>query len=709
MTSQPQAKRLPKPSAGMAGVLLTGTPLMEYEVRRVLGRPGGFGVTYLAVDTKLLHEVAIKEYLPVEFAVRNPDGRIAVRSAEDATAFEWGMRSFLNEARVLARCRHPGVVQAFRFFELNDTAYMVLEYVQGHTLADELAAGRRFDQAEVERLLLPLLEGLGVVHEAGVLHRDLKPENIMRRVDDSPVLIDFGAARTAIGQRSRSLMSVLTGGYAPIEQYSQNGKQGPWTDIYALGAVVYRALTGRKPPDVIDRLDSDPLVPLEQLPPMGLDPNFLHAIDWALQVAPERRPQSIDQWRRALLGERDLATSAAEPPLFTSVFNLVDGDSESRGHPLRAEPLSVLRKTGLYLRGLRDVPGGAPPAAPADASVREPQAAGEGEPTKPIPPATPAAPAPPPASPNPIVFPSSAATTRPHELRTPPRRATRAAPRRRRWPRWALGIAMLVIAGFLAGGNLGWREWVAVATRAVDQSSPQPSPKPAPPPATGDHAPRLSMTETLHAPAAPPRDVAADAPMAPIPLPPNATGAEPPPKFAPPPPAPAAASRVPAPPPAPRPSAPAAAPDVAIAAPAAFEDLLDGQNRWRADAGVGALRWSQSRADEAQRRVEQLSSRGCAAPADVRSGEAVFADAASSTRHGWRETPARVVERWSRGRFDYDREAARCLVPADGCPTFAQMVAPNARYVGCSRALCDTAGIWVCSYSPPLAAKAARR
>jgi serine/threonine protein kinase len=299
------------------GVLPAGARLLEYEVECVLGKPGGFGVTYLAIDTNLQKRVAIKEYLPVDFAIRTSDDSISMRSADDRPAFEWGLRCFLNEARTLAKFRHPNVVQVYRLFEAQNTAYIVLEHVQGRTLSEHLAAHPDLDQRGIESFLLPLLDGLSQVHGAGILHRDLKPENILLRADGSPVLIDFGAARNALGGRSRSIMSVLTTGYAPIEQYSDNGLQGPWTDLYALGAVVHRAILGRKPADAVDRLGADPVVRLGDTPREGFTAEFLRAVDWALRVRAEDRPQSTNLWRDALAGR------LAVPPMRPSALDLL--------------------------------------------------------------------------------------------------------------------------------------------------------------------------------------------------------------------------------------------------------------------------------------------------------------------------------------------------------------------------------------------------
>ncbi|MGH8445604.1 MAG: serine/threonine-protein kinase, partial [Solimonas sp.] len=332
-----------KSGTQIIGVLPAGARLLEYEIVRVLGRPGGFGVTYLAIDSNLQKEVAIKEYLPVDFAIRTSDDSISTRSEEDQPAFEWGLRCFLNEARVLAKFRHPNVVQVYRLFEAQKTAYIVLEHVQGQTLSEYLNARPGLDQRGIDAFLLPLLDGLAEVHAAGILHRDLKPENVLVRPDGSPVLIDFGAARNAIGGRSRSIMSVLTTGYAPIEQYSDNGLQGAWTDIYALGAVIYRAIIGRKPADAIDRLGRDPVEHLAESPRAGFDTSFLQAVDWALRVRADERPATVADWREALAGRRapPAAPAHAQTPLLgtTTVDLDLDGRSTTRQAPSGEPPL----------------------------------------------------------------------------------------------------------------------------------------------------------------------------------------------------------------------------------------------------------------------------------------------------------------------------------------------------------------------------------
>ncbi len=279
------------------GSLPPGTRIEEFEFRRVLGH-GGFGLTYLGWDHSLEISVAIKEYLPVDLAFRESDFSVGPRTSHARDEFNWGLDRFLAEARALARFSHPSLVRVYRFFNAHGTGYIVMEYVEGETLSDYLERVGHVDEATLRGLLTPILDGLEQVHRGDFLHRDIKPGNIIIREDSSPVLIDFGAARNAMGQKSRSVTSIVTPGYAPIEQYSTRGNQGPWTDIYGLGAVCYRALTGDAPMGATDRLRVDPLVPATEAARERGSPAFLQAIDRALAVEEENRPQSISEWRR---------------------------------------------------------------------------------------------------------------------------------------------------------------------------------------------------------------------------------------------------------------------------------------------------------------------------------------------------------------------------------------------------------------------------
>ena len=290
-----------------------GTRLEEYRLDTVLGA-GGFGITYRAYDAHLDKFVAIKEYLPGEFAARTQASTVVPKSDTDAQDYHWGLNRFLDEARTLARFDHPHLNRVYRFFESNGTAYMVLEYVQGETLAGRLSREARLQETVLRRLLEEVLSGLAVVHEAGYVHRDIKPGNLMLREENgSVVVLDFGAARQAVGQRSRPMTSILTPGYAPIEQYDSKAEDvGPWSDIYALGMVAYRCVSGagdNELPDAVtrsrlQRKGQDDLMPATQAGKGRYQPKLLEAIGWAMEVEEGERPQSVAEWQRGLAGER---------------------------------------------------------------------------------------------------------------------------------------------------------------------------------------------------------------------------------------------------------------------------------------------------------------------------------------------------------------------------------------------------------------------
>ena len=280
-----------------------GTRIQNFEFHRVLGQ-GGFGITYLGWNIALDIPVAIKEYLPSDLATRENDMSVVPQSSEASADFKWGLDRFLDEARILARFQHANIVRVHHFFEAHSTAYIVMEYAEGKTLSQFLQRKHTLNEEELKAILYPILDGLEVVHGADFLHRDIKPGNIIIRDEDrSPVLLDFGAARQAIGARSRSVTSIITPGYAPIEQYSSRGDQGPWTDIYALGAVCYHALTGDVPDDATDRVRNDPLTPVAERSVGQASAGFLAATDWALKVDEGDRPQSVGAWRTALSGK----------------------------------------------------------------------------------------------------------------------------------------------------------------------------------------------------------------------------------------------------------------------------------------------------------------------------------------------------------------------------------------------------------------------
>ena len=287
-----------------------GTRIRDFEFDRVLGH-GGFGITYLGRNVVLDISVAIKEYLPADLATREQDLSVVPQSSRAASDFHWGLERFLDEARTLARFQHPNIVRVHQYFEAHNTAYIAMDYVEGEDLSAYLTRKGTLSEAELKDILYPLLDALEVIHRADFLHRDIKPGNIVLRKDGSPVLLDFGAARQAIGAKSRSVTSIVTPGYAPIEQYSSRGNQGPWTDLYALGGVCYRALTGQVPDDATVRVRNDLLIPVSQRCAGQASGAFLLAIDAALSVDEGDRPQSVEAWREVLEAEADKVKDAA--------------------------------------------------------------------------------------------------------------------------------------------------------------------------------------------------------------------------------------------------------------------------------------------------------------------------------------------------------------------------------------------------------------
>ena len=315
-------------------LLAPGERLEEFEIEGELGQ-GGFGVTYLARDLQLGRRVAVKEYLPRDWGTRQPDGTVGPRTRMDAEDYQWGLKRFLMEAQTLAKFDHPHIMRVHRVLETRGTAYLVTEYVEGpdgeaRSLADELKAAGTLSEARVRVLLDALTAGLAPVHEAGLVHRDIKPANIMLRPDGEPVLIDFGAARQTMGLHSKStaLTQVLTPRYAPIEQYSARGHQGPWTDIYSLGAVAYCALTGQAPEDATERVRGDNLAPLRSVAAQPVSPELAATVEAALAVNETDRPQSLQEWRALL-------APPVDPPREEGDLDVgVVDQEEERGHRL---------------------------------------------------------------------------------------------------------------------------------------------------------------------------------------------------------------------------------------------------------------------------------------------------------------------------------------------------------------------------------------
>ena len=340
-------------SSDLFQALANNTEVDGYRIDKVIGS-GGFGITYLGHDLGLNKSVAIKEYLPRDLAVRVDNQSVRAASSSDKDDFTWGLQRFLDEARVLARFDHKNIVRVHRFFQMHGTAYIVMEYVDGETLSSLLQREHTLSCQHLLSILDPLLSGLEIVHKGDVLHRDIKPGNIIIRDSGVPVLIDFGAARQAVGARSRSVTAIVTPGYAPIEQYSTRGRQGPWTDIYALGAICYRAMTGETPIDATERVRRDPLVPLsKQSIPEGYPGFFPGAVDRALSVDEEERPRSIGEWRDMLEGRGEAGAVSAPTADERAKTRLLPRDSRpaaSAGQP--QAPSGFKPSRGLVFGGI---------------------------------------------------------------------------------------------------------------------------------------------------------------------------------------------------------------------------------------------------------------------------------------------------------------------------------------------------------------------
>lgn len=279
-----------------------GTRLAEFELRGVIGA-GGFGIVYRAFDAALEREVAIKEYLPATLAARGSGHTVAPRAAADADLFALGLRSFVKEARLLARFDHPSLVKVYRYWEQHGTAYMAMPLYHGRTLKQACAAGDGpADDAALLRVVLPVLGALEVLHEARVYHRDVSPDNILLGDDGVPVLLDFGAARRVVGEQTQPLTAILKPRFSPIEQYADVSHlpQGPWTDLYALGAVMRFCVTGLAPVSAAARAVDDQLAPLGGQQHARFSAPVRRAIDWALAVRPQQRPQDVASFRAAL-------------------------------------------------------------------------------------------------------------------------------------------------------------------------------------------------------------------------------------------------------------------------------------------------------------------------------------------------------------------------------------------------------------------------
>lgn len=315
MTANANLATVPIGGTDRCNTLLPGCRLDEYQIDTLLGS-GGFGVTYKAWDTLLATWVAIKEYFPMAWSFRDHDGVTIYANTQGETPsnngtpisyYLWGLERFLDEARILARIQHPCVVRVKRYFRAHGTAYIVMDYEEGKPLSALLHDGDTLSEQDVRGLLEDVLPALRAVHEQGFLHRDIKPSNLyVRDRDHRVMLIDFGAARQAVERHTESITSLVTPGYSPPEQYTTRiDRHGAWTDIYALGAVLYRCVTGDAPLEAAERMLGDHLEPTVVAARAAYSAQLLKVIDQALSVRPEQRFASVADMEAALTSAYD--------------------------------------------------------------------------------------------------------------------------------------------------------------------------------------------------------------------------------------------------------------------------------------------------------------------------------------------------------------------------------------------------------------------
>jgi WD40 repeat protein len=366
--------------------LATGTELVgDYRIRRVLGA-GGFGITYLADELALTRLVTIKEYFPADFAARSKRDDAAPRSKDCAADYKWGLDRFIEEAQTLARFEHPNIVRVFRYFRANNTGYMVLQFEEGKSLKTWLRElGRAPRQGELDQIVAPLLDALEMIHRSDFLHRDIAPDNIIIRKDKSPVLIDFGSARGEIASQSRTVSALVKPGYSPYEQYATtSSQQGAWTDIYALGATLYQAVTGKRPPDAPSRVVQDEYVSARDAAVGSFRPGFLAAIDKALKIEVRDRPQSIADWRGPLLAPVERPAAAAASPAKPKLgMNLGLGIGRGKASPAKSDgDTAVVTAPAAEAKAAKPAKAATAKAKPAPEVQAKPAAASSPQPNR---------------------------------------------------------------------------------------------------------------------------------------------------------------------------------------------------------------------------------------------------------------------------------------------------------------------------------------
>lgn len=332
--------------------LPVGTRIEGFEIQDVIG-VGGFGIVYKALDPMLERQVALKEYLPALLAQRIPGGAVKVREARHKSTFDAGMRSFINEARLLAQFDHAALVKVYRFWEMAGTAYMVMPLYQGMNLkqyAENHTAP--LAQEQLVNWLLVLTEALEVMHSQQCYHRDISPENIIiQDNNDLPILLDFGAARRAIGSVSQPFTVILKASYAPIEQYAEvpSMTQGAWTDVYALAAVAHFLMTGKTPPSSVGRLVNDSYLPLHERPELPYSPHLKWAIDRALAVQPQDRTASMSLFRQNLQTETQDILSLFDPATHTEAVDTNTTRTQPEARPKRFYPTKPMNLWGSVI------------------------------------------------------------------------------------------------------------------------------------------------------------------------------------------------------------------------------------------------------------------------------------------------------------------------------------------------------------------------
>lgn len=377
--------------------LPAGTILREWRLEEVLG-VGGFGIVYKGRGIYFDELVAIKEYFPSAISERKDGDTVVPIDSDAEEVHALGLKKFVEEAKLLwnlsTPTRHPNIVSVRSLFEIHGTAYMVMDFEDGVSLSRLLKDGRRFNEASLLALIKPIAEGLDRAHRVGVLHRDIKPPNILVNEDGRPVLIDFGSARFESGDATSTKVTFHTPPYAAIEQYVKTYAQGPWTDVYALGVVLYECIAGEKPPEVLERMHGGIGKPLSEGEWPGYSRSFLKAVDAAMTIRPDDRPQSISAWlamfdqnaepaaRRApaqveeedttritsfVASADDIVPVAPPPPGFGDVQKIetpVPDDTSQVQFKRAGQDTNATRKS-------EDIP---PPPQPAPADTTEPEA-----------------------------------------------------------------------------------------------------------------------------------------------------------------------------------------------------------------------------------------------------------------------------------------------------------------------------------------------